>query len=295
MDIITVKKHIIGREVLDSYTLIVHGEGWFGTPGGNTGTGTVKIEVRDLNNDVHTQDKDTYSGGEHRETGEKVLMRLKALDVDLLKSDNWLAVFHIMAGKQGDIFTVETDPLTNEDILRMMKPAQPKTPLQEEEKELQIQTQEGGDLGPGGERQVMVDREEVEDKPPDSGNPPKPGGAGDKPESGTKPGDKPSQGGPSKKPGGNQMNPGEPVFHPKVKEVAVSGNPDKTKVHMFITSYPATDGDTEDLAENVRYAVEDDLDDWLIIDETTAEIKLNKLPDPESPFVMFQVKPSLEL
>lgn len=45
--------------MLDSYTLIVHGEGWFGTPGGNTGTGTVKIEVRDLNNDVHTQDKDT--------------------------------------------------------------------------------------------------------------------------------------------------------------------------------------------------------------------------------------------
>ena len=50
-----------------------------------------------------------------------VVMRLKALDVDLVDSDNWLAVFHIVSGNEEGLFTIETDPVTNEGILRLVK------------------------------------------------------------------------------------------------------------------------------------------------------------------------------
>lgn len=36
----------------------------------------------------------------------------------------------------------------------------------------------------------------------------------------------------------------------------------------------------------LRYAKGHDPDNWFIIDEETAEIKLNKVPDRESPFVV---------
>lgn len=35
-----------------------------------------------------------------------------------------------------------------------------------------------------------------------------------------------------------------------------------------------------------RYAKGHDPDNWLVIDEDTAEIRLNKMPDRESPFVV---------
>lgn len=36
----------------------------------------------------------------------------------------------------------------------------------------------------------------------------------------------------------------------------------------------------------LRYAKKSDVDNWLIIDEKTAEIKLNKVPDRESKYLV---------
>lgn len=56
-----------------------------------------------------------------------VVMRLKALDVDLVNTDNWLAVFTIVSGNEEGLFTIETDPKTNEGILRLVKVCKLKT------------------------------------------------------------------------------------------------------------------------------------------------------------------------
>lgn len=50
-----------------------------------------------------------------------VVMRIKALDKDLEFTDNWLAVFDIIKGNKDDLFTIETDPKTNEGILKLVK------------------------------------------------------------------------------------------------------------------------------------------------------------------------------
>lgn len=50
-----------------------------------------------------------------------VVMRIKALDKDLENTDNWLAVFDIVKGNEDELFTIETDPKTNEGILKLVK------------------------------------------------------------------------------------------------------------------------------------------------------------------------------
>ena len=49
------------------------------------------------------------------------IMRIKALDLDQKYTDNWLAVFDIIIGNEDNIFSIKTDPKTNEGILRLEK------------------------------------------------------------------------------------------------------------------------------------------------------------------------------
>lgn len=48
-------------------------------------------------------------------------MRIKALDKDLEFTDNWLAVFDIHEGNEDNLFTIGTDPKTNEVIQKLVK------------------------------------------------------------------------------------------------------------------------------------------------------------------------------
>lgn len=49
------------------------------------------------------------------------VMKIKAMDADEEKTDNWLAVFDIVAGNEDGIFSIKTDPDTNEGILMLEK------------------------------------------------------------------------------------------------------------------------------------------------------------------------------
>ncbi|XP_062858575.1 desmocollin 2-like protein [Trichomycterus rosablanca] len=120
--VIYVKERSLDRETLDHYTLIVQGVDLAGAPEGNTGTGTVEIAVTDINDNVPTLEKDEYSASVDEDTVDVVVMRIKALDVDLKNSDNWLAVFDIISGNEDEMFTIETDPKTNEGIFKLVKP-----------------------------------------------------------------------------------------------------------------------------------------------------------------------------
>ncbi|XP_047443775.1 desmoglein-2-like [Mugil cephalus] len=77
-----------------------------------------------------------------------------------------------------------------------------------------------------------------------------------------------------------------PAFVPNTKNVPVSEDPNEVTQDGKITVFAAIDPDTGKTAEDVSYAKAYDPDNWFTIDEETAEIKLNKVPDRESPFLV---------
>ncbi|XP_034736447.1 uncharacterized protein LOC117949952 isoform X2 [Etheostoma cragini] len=112
----------------------------------------------------------------------------------------------------------------------------------------------------------------------------KPGvGAGLKP--GVKPGKRPP---PKSYPIKIAVNnvPEGPKFMPDTKKVPVSEDPNEAPKDGVITVFAAVDPDTGKPAEDVSYAKAYDPDNWFSIDKDTAEIKLNKVPDRESPFLV---------
>ena len=49
------------------------------------------------------------------------VLRMKAVDLDLMYSDNWLAVFTIVSGNEAGYFHITTDSKTNEGIITIVK------------------------------------------------------------------------------------------------------------------------------------------------------------------------------
>ena len=62
-----------------------------------------------------------YSGSIDENTANVEVMRFKVLDADEPDSDNSVAVFDIISGNDDGIFSVKTDPKTNEGILMLEK------------------------------------------------------------------------------------------------------------------------------------------------------------------------------
>uniref|UniRef100_A0A668S782 Cadherin domain-containing protein n=1 Tax=Oreochromis aureus TaxID=47969 RepID=A0A668S782_OREAU len=76
-----------------------------------------------------------------------------------------------------------------------------------------------------------------------------------------------------------------PAFVPDTKVVHVSEDPKEAPKDGKIAVFTATDPDTGKTAEDVSYAKAYDPDNLFTIDEETAEIKLNKIPDRESSYL----------
>lgn len=49
------------------------------------------------------------------------VLRIKAVDLDLMYTDNWLAVFEFVSGNEAGFFTITTDTKTNEGIIMIVK------------------------------------------------------------------------------------------------------------------------------------------------------------------------------
>lgn len=49
------------------------------------------------------------------------VMRIKAIDLDLIHTDNWLSVFTIVSGNEAGYFSITTDTKTNEGIIMIHK------------------------------------------------------------------------------------------------------------------------------------------------------------------------------
>ncbi|XP_066479957.1 desmoglein-2 [Tiliqua scincoides] len=74
-----------------------------------------------------------------------------------------------------------------------------------------------------------------------------------------------------------------PQFKPSTMVIQVN---ETMKVNQVIGRYQAIDEDTGKTAQGIRYVKSHDSGNWLTIDSRTAEIKLIKVPDYESSFVV---------
>ncbi|XP_029904785.1 desmoglein-2-like [Myripristis murdjan] len=255
---IYVERPLLDREHQDTYILIVKGQDLFGAPEGNTGTGTVTIHIQDVNNNIPTLDKEEYEGSIEENTEGVEVMRIKAEDLDLKGTENWEAVFDIVKGNEASYFSITTDPKTNEGILMLDKAVnyEDVTHL-----ELALAVRNKAEPYNGTDTGIVGGRA---------------GGSEDTTTENYKTY-------PVKIIVKNQIG---PCFDPKVKAIPISNKGQNVRIHEVIARYSAVDEDTGKEAENVRYAKLSDPLNLLTIDPKTAEIKLNKMPDRSSPFLV---------
>ncbi|KAK7889420.1 hypothetical protein WMY93_024980 [Mugilogobius chulae] len=117
-----VKEPTLDRETYDFYKLLITAKDMGGGEGGLVGTGTVEVKILDINDNVPTLEKSAYTGSVDENVHDVEVMRIKALDADLVHTDNWLAVFEIVKGNEDKLFSIETDKETNEGVLKLIKP-----------------------------------------------------------------------------------------------------------------------------------------------------------------------------
>uniref|UniRef100_UPI0037E909E1 desmoglein-2-like protein n=1 Tax=Semicossyphus pulcher TaxID=241346 RepID=UPI0037E909E1 len=242
---VMVRQNTLDRERKDTYKLIIKASDLDGRPNGNSGTAEIEIRLKDINDNVPTLEKESYVGSVQENTVNVEVMRIQALDRDLIHTDNWLAVYQIISGNEGGYFTITTDSKTNEGIIMINKA------LDYEMMKvlnLKVAVSNKAAYNFGSSHVVTSNSYPVTI---------------------------------------NVVNQKEgPRFQPSIKVVNISEEYSVSHLHKVISRYAAIDGDTLTTATNVRYAKLRDDDDWLIIDEKTADIRLNKIPDRESKFLI---------
>ncbi|XP_077580449.1 desmoglein-2-like protein [Stigmatopora nigra] len=245
---VTVLRNTLDRETKDTYKVVVKASDLNGQSGGNTGMGEIVIKLLDINDNVPTLEKESYEGSVEENTINVEVLRIQAIDLDLQYSDNWLAVFEIISGNEGGYFHITTDAKTNQGIIIIQK-------------ELDYEEMQSLNLGV-----VVANKAQYNFGSSSSST---------------------SVVSKSYSVKINVINQKEgPRFQPSVKVVTLSEDQTSISINTVITTYTAIDSDTQLIATNVRYAKLRDDDNWLIIDERTAEIRLNKLPDRESKFLI---------
>ncbi|XP_053337777.1 desmoglein-2-like protein [Clarias gariepinus] len=119
---INVKLNTLDRETQDTYKLIITAtdlDGGYSDSQNiqNTGTGTVTINLRDVNDNIPELEKESYEGSVKENIMNVEAIRIKAVDKDQIYTSNWEAVFSIISGNEAGHFSISTDPKTNEGIL----------------------------------------------------------------------------------------------------------------------------------------------------------------------------------
>ncbi|XP_077414827.1 desmoglein-2-like protein [Vanacampus margaritifer] len=245
---VSVLRNTLDRETKDAYKVVVKVLDLNGQAGGNEGTAEIEIKILDINDNVPTLEKESYEGSVEENTINVEVLRIQAIDLDLKYSDNWLAVFQIISGNEGGYFSITTDAKTNQGIIMIQKELD-----YEEIKSLNlavvVSNKAKYDFGSSSTSTSIISK--------------------------------------SYSVKINVVNQKEgPRFQPSVKVVTLSEDHSSISINTVITTYTAIDSDTHQTATNVRYVKYRDDDNWLIVDGKTAEIRLNKLPDRESKFLI---------
>ncbi|XP_014700842.1 desmoglein-4 [Equus asinus] len=111
----------LDREQHSMYTLVVRGSDRDGATDGLSSECDCRIKVLDVNDNFPTLEKTSYSASIEENCLSSELIRLQAIDLDEEGTDNWLAKYLILSGNDGNWFEIQTDPRTNEGILKVVK------------------------------------------------------------------------------------------------------------------------------------------------------------------------------
>uniref|UniRef100_H0X1K9 Desmoglein 4 n=1 Tax=Otolemur garnettii TaxID=30611 RepID=H0X1K9_OTOGA len=111
----------LDREQHSMYNLIVRGSDRDGAADGLSSECDCRIKVVDVNDNIPTLEKTSYSASIEENCLSSELIRLQAIDLDEEGTANWLAKYLILSGNEGNWFEIQTDPKTNEGILSVVK------------------------------------------------------------------------------------------------------------------------------------------------------------------------------
>ncbi|XP_062932898.1 desmoglein-3 [Cynocephalus volans] len=109
----------LDREQVSSYRLVVSGADKDGE--GLSTQCECSIRVKDVNDNFPMLKDSQYSARIEENTLSSELLRFQVIDWDEEYTDNWLAVYFFTSGNEGNWFEIQTDPRTNEGILKVVK------------------------------------------------------------------------------------------------------------------------------------------------------------------------------
>nr|XP_055224252.1 desmoglein-3 isoform X2 [Gorilla gorilla gorilla] len=109
----------LDREQASSYRLVVSGADKDGE--GLSTQCECNIKVKDVNDNFPMFRNSQYSARIEENILSSELLRFQVTDLDEEYTDNWLAVYFFTSGNEGNWFEIQTDPRTNEGILKVVK------------------------------------------------------------------------------------------------------------------------------------------------------------------------------
>nr|XP_058896249.1 desmoglein-3 [Kogia breviceps] len=109
----------LDREQVSKYHLVVSGADRDGE--GLATQCECYIKVKDVNDNIPKFKELQYSASIKENTLSSDLLRFQVIDLDEEFTDNWLAVYFFTSGNDGNWFEIQTDPTTNEGILKVVK------------------------------------------------------------------------------------------------------------------------------------------------------------------------------
>nr|XP_031546175.1 desmoglein-4 isoform X1 [Vicugna pacos] len=111
----------LDREQHSMYNLLVRGSDRDGATDGLSSECECRIKVLDVNDNFPVLEKTFYTASIEENCLSSELIRFQAIDLDEEGTDNWLAKYLILSGNDGNWFDIETDPRTNEGILKVVQ------------------------------------------------------------------------------------------------------------------------------------------------------------------------------
>ncbi|KAM5221995.1 desmoglein-3 [Ctenodactylus gundi] len=109
----------LDREQISSYHLIVSGTDQDGA--GLSTQCECNVKVKDVNDNFPQLKHSQYSAYVEENTLNSDVLRFQVTDWDEEYSENWVAVYFFTSGNEGNWFEIQTDPRTNEGILKVVK------------------------------------------------------------------------------------------------------------------------------------------------------------------------------
>ncbi|XP_041102024.1 desmocollin-3-like [Polyodon spathula] len=113
---------VLDRETKDTYELTIEAKDCKGQHYGLSNTGTVRIVLTDINDNPPTFKAKKYEAKVEENKKDVLILRIPVDDKDLVNTSNWKAKFVIKKGNENGNFRIETDPVTNEGLLYVIKP-----------------------------------------------------------------------------------------------------------------------------------------------------------------------------